>query len=63
MKPALLVVTDFLEHVKGDLITDAKLIEQYLESGWQANVVQTTTAEPSPAFPAEPAKAVEPTET
>ena len=58
MKPALLVVTDFLEHVKGDLITDAKLIEQYLESGWQSNVMQTTTAD-APVAP--PFKAPEPT--
>ena len=57
MKPALLVVTDFLEHVMGDLITDETLIKQYLESEWQANVMQTTTAEASKVEPS-----VEPTE-
>jgi len=49
MKPALLVVENFLSHVKGDIITDAKLMKQYLESEWQNHFVKTTVpADPAP---------------
>ena len=48
MKPALLVVENFLTHIKGDLITDAKLIKAYLESEWQNHFIKTE----APAGPA-----------
>lgn len=60
MKPVLLVVNNFFSHVKGDLITDPKLIEQYLGDACQTNVMQITAEEPAPAAPVE---AAEPTET
>jgi len=41
MKPALLVVENFLEYVKGDIITDAKKIKQFLDSEWQGHFVKT----------------------
>ena len=42
MKIALTVIENFLDHVKGDIITDAKLVKQYLESEWQNHFVKTT---------------------
>ena len=42
MKIALAVIENFLDHVKGDIITDAKLVKQYLESEWQNHFVKTT---------------------
>lgn len=37
----LVVIENFLLHVKGDIITDPKLVKQYLESEWQAHVIKT----------------------
>lgn len=49
MKPALLIVENFLEYIKGDLITDEKLIKQYLGSEWQNHFVKTQApADPAP---------------
>jgi len=46
---ALTVVENFLTHVKGDVITDAKLIKQYLASGWQSHFIKTEApVEPAP---------------
>lgn len=39
---SLIVVENFLSHVKGDIITEAKLIKQYLESEWQNHFIKTT---------------------
>lgn len=44
---SLLVVQNFLSYVKGDIITDAKLVKQYLASEWQNYVMQVATALPS----------------
>lgn len=49
MKLTLTVVENFLDHVKGEVITDAKLVKQYLDSEWQAHFVKTA---PLPADPA-----------
>ena len=49
MKIALTVIENFLDHVKGDIITDAKIVKQYLESEWQNHFVKTTApADPAP---------------
>lgn len=40
----LIVVENFLEHVKGEVITDFKRIEQYLESEWQNHFVKKAVA-------------------
>ncbi len=45
----LTVVENFLTFVKGDIITDPKLIKQYVDSEWQNSFVKT------PAPPADPA--------
>ena len=45
----LLVVEAFLDHFKGEIITDAKLIKKYLTSEWQNHFVKTTApADPAP---------------
>lgn len=49
MNFALTVVENFLTHVKGDVITDAKLIKQYLVSEWQNHFIKTDApADPAP---------------
>ncbi|MFC3111412.1 hypothetical protein ACFQAT_10465 [Undibacterium arcticum] len=46
---ALTVVENFLSHVKGDVITDAKLIKQYLASEWQNHFIKTDApVDPAP---------------
>lgn len=47
---SLTVTENFLAHVKGDIITDAKLIKEYLESEWQNHFVKTAVqpADPTP---------------
>ena len=45
----LTVIEAFLSHVKGDIITDAALIAQYLESEWQSHFIKT----PAPVDPAQ----------
>lgn len=41
---ALTVVENFLTHIKGEIISDAKLVEQYLASEYQAHFVKTAAA-------------------
>jgi hypothetical protein len=36
-------------HVKGDIITDAKLVKQYIDSEWQNHFVKTAAPPASPA--------------
>jgi hypothetical protein len=49
MKLALTVVENFLTHVKGEIIVDAKLIKQYLDSEWQNHFIKTEApADPAP---------------
>jgi len=50
MNIALTVVEDFLTHIKGEIISDAKLVEQYLVSEYQDHFVKT--AAPAAAAPA-----------
>lgn len=43
------VIENFLGHVKGDVITDVKLIKKYLESEWQNHFIKTDApVEPAP---------------
>ena len=45
----LVVVENFLEHVKGEVITDFKKIEEYLESEFQNHFVKkAVTVEVAP---------------
>ncbi|WP_161539894.1 hypothetical protein [Glaciimonas sp. PCH181] len=46
---ALTVIENFLDHVKGDSITDAKLIKQYVDSEWQNHFVKTAAPPADPA--------------
>lgn len=49
MKIALTVVENFLEHIKGEIITDAKLVKQYIDSEWQNHFVKIVApADPAP---------------
>lgn len=46
---ALTVIENFLEYVKGDVITDQKLVKQYVDSEWQNHFVKTAApADPAP---------------
>ena len=40
----LVVIENFLDHVKGDIVTDAKTIEGYLDSEWQNHFVKKAVA-------------------
>jgi len=44
----LVVVENFLSHVKGEIITDAEKVAEYLESEFQNHFVKKT-ASPAPA--------------
>jgi len=41
MNIALTVVENFLDYVKGDVITDAKLVKQFIDSEWQNHFIKT----------------------
>lgn len=43
----LVVVENFLNHVKGEVITDAEKVAEILESEWQAHVVKKAPTEDS----------------
>lgn len=49
MNFTLTVVENFKDHVKGDVITDSKLIKQYLESEWQNHFIKTSAPPADPA--------------
>lgn len=51
MKPALIVVENFLEYAKGDIITDVKKMKQLQDSEWQNHFVKTQVKD----VPADPA--------
>lgn len=40
----LVVIENFLDHVKGDIVTEAKKIESYLDSEWQNHFVKKAVA-------------------
>ena len=44
----LTVIEEFLDHFKGEVIADAKLIKKYIESEWQNHFVKTAAP---PGYP------------